>query len=287
MKDRYRRLFMIGEAAKIANISRKQLRHYDSLGIFSPAYKDPETGYRYYTEKQLREIFLIRDMRHLGMSLDKIGEILMKCEDITSVELCLEEHMRDKQRDIMQAQYELSQTCSYISRICEALSYQTQHDIQKGYVEPFFAISQTLQWNPEEDGYAVRSWVLSDLIMEAREHRMLCRENISIIPVHGRQFLDTNMPSSPIEATFGWVVQQSNFPEKLKKYGGFYAISSPVIGDDSAKKPVYQRLLNYAEENHILLDDFVMERHIVGSSMARGSDKRVIRIYLPIRESFE
>lgn len=43
----------IGKVAKLKNVSIKSLRYYDEIGIFQPAYINPQTNYRYYTRSQL------------------------------------------------------------------------------------------------------------------------------------------------------------------------------------------------------------------------------------------
>lgn len=56
----------IGQVAQIKNIHIKSLHYYDKIGILKPAYKDPYSGYRYYTAEQM--IFL--DIIQLFVALD-------------------------------------------------------------------------------------------------------------------------------------------------------------------------------------------------------------------------
>lgn len=42
-------LLSIGELSKITGVHIKALRYYDSLGILTPTYVDPDSGYRYYS----------------------------------------------------------------------------------------------------------------------------------------------------------------------------------------------------------------------------------------------
>lgn len=42
-------LLSIGELSKITGVHIKALRYYDSLGILTPAYVNPDSGYRYYS----------------------------------------------------------------------------------------------------------------------------------------------------------------------------------------------------------------------------------------------
>lgn len=46
-------LFTIGELSKLQNISRQTLIFYDKIGLFCPAYTNPDNGYRYYNANQL------------------------------------------------------------------------------------------------------------------------------------------------------------------------------------------------------------------------------------------
>ena len=65
-------LFTIGEISKHQNISRQTLIFYDKIGLFRPAYVDPENGYRYYSTAQLDYLDTICIMKKFGFSLDEI-----------------------------------------------------------------------------------------------------------------------------------------------------------------------------------------------------------------------
>lgn len=65
-------LFTIGEISKHQNISRQTLIYYDKIGLFRPAYVDPENGYRYYSAAQLDYLDTICIMKKFGFSLDEI-----------------------------------------------------------------------------------------------------------------------------------------------------------------------------------------------------------------------
>lgn len=65
-------LFSVGELAKHQNISRQTLIFYDKIGLFSPAYVDPNNNYRYYTATQLDYLDTICIMKKIGFSLDEI-----------------------------------------------------------------------------------------------------------------------------------------------------------------------------------------------------------------------
>ena len=69
-------MYLIGEFSKIAQVSGRQLRHYDQLGLLIPEYSDPQTGYRYYSASQLPRLNRILALKEMGMSLDQIKRML-------------------------------------------------------------------------------------------------------------------------------------------------------------------------------------------------------------------
>ena len=68
-------LYTIGEVAKLANVSIQTLRYYDQIGLFKPAFVDPETNYRYYKDLQLYHLDLIKSLKYIGTSLEDIKKV--------------------------------------------------------------------------------------------------------------------------------------------------------------------------------------------------------------------
>jgi DNA-binding transcriptional MerR regulator len=66
----------IGEFARRSRLSPKALRLYDGLGLLSPARVDELSGYRYYDDAQLQEARLIATLRHVGVPLTTVKELL-------------------------------------------------------------------------------------------------------------------------------------------------------------------------------------------------------------------
>jgi DNA-binding transcriptional MerR regulator len=81
----------IGEMAKINHITEQTLRLYDREELFSPVYRDENTGYRYYDIRQSAQLDMIRYMKALGMPLKEI-RIHMKKWDMGRVKQLLREN---------------------------------------------------------------------------------------------------------------------------------------------------------------------------------------------------
>jgi DNA-binding transcriptional MerR regulator len=66
----------IGDFAKLSRVSVKALRLYAEVGLLNPVQVDPFTGYRYYSEEQLKPAKLILVLRRLDMPLLTIRQVL-------------------------------------------------------------------------------------------------------------------------------------------------------------------------------------------------------------------
>lgn len=65
-------LFSIGELSKLSDISRQTLIFYHQIGLFCPAYTNPDNGYRYYSAGQMDDLDTICIMKKIGFSLEEI-----------------------------------------------------------------------------------------------------------------------------------------------------------------------------------------------------------------------
>lgn len=74
MKKYDESLFRIGEVTKILGITRKTLLVYEDMGLLTPAVKDKDSGFRYYTADNITQIRSIRSLQSLGLSLKEVAE---------------------------------------------------------------------------------------------------------------------------------------------------------------------------------------------------------------------
>ncbi|MFD3647945.1 MerR family transcriptional regulator [Streptomyces cyaneofuscatus] len=66
---------LIGEVARRSGVSARMLRHYESLGLVRPSGRTG-SGYREYSEEDIRRIFHIESLRALGLSLREVKRAL-------------------------------------------------------------------------------------------------------------------------------------------------------------------------------------------------------------------
>lgn len=69
-------MFTIGDFAGLGRVSIRMLRHYDSIGVLSPAAVDPVNGYRLYNAEQLSRLNRVLALKDLGFTLAQVRSIL-------------------------------------------------------------------------------------------------------------------------------------------------------------------------------------------------------------------
>ena len=82
MKKHNDDLFQIGEVAKILGITRKTILVYEDMGLLTPAVKDEESGYRYYSADNMTQIRSIKSLQALGLSLKEVAGYYYDTENL-------------------------------------------------------------------------------------------------------------------------------------------------------------------------------------------------------------
>ncbi len=68
------RFFKISELSKASGVNLETIRHYEKLGLITPAQRQ-ENGYRIFGEKQLSQLRFIKTCRSIGFSLEEIKRL--------------------------------------------------------------------------------------------------------------------------------------------------------------------------------------------------------------------
>ena len=75
-------LFQIGEVTKILGVTRKTLLVFEDMGLLTPAVKDENSGFRYYSADNMTQIRAIRSLQALGLSLKEVAEYYYDTKNI-------------------------------------------------------------------------------------------------------------------------------------------------------------------------------------------------------------
>lgn len=69
-------MLRIGDFAQMTGVTPRLLRHYEALGVLTPAETNQRTGYRYYSRAQVTTLERVLAYRDAGLPLAVIAQIL-------------------------------------------------------------------------------------------------------------------------------------------------------------------------------------------------------------------
>jgi len=94
---------LIGELAERSGVSARMLRHYDSIGLLSPAERS-HGGFREYSDSDVQRLFHVEGLKSLGLSLNEITEVLA---DLSFSPAAMVAQLVDRTRDRLAREQEL------------------------------------------------------------------------------------------------------------------------------------------------------------------------------------
>lgn len=143
---------LIGQMARLNHTTLATLRHYDKVGILSPVYVNPETGYRYYDVQQCLVFHMIQHHKALNMSLKEIKEILRRNDyDF------LEQIQKKKLDEVNQALAEFEFRKEELERMMKGADHFC-HRPPNGFIQMGFITAEYVY-----EKKAVRNYVLEDI----------------------------------------------------------------------------------------------------------------------------
>ncbi|KAM3114668.1 MerR family transcriptional regulator [Phormidesmis sp. 146-33] len=151
MNQQQQNLFSIGSFSSASRLSIKALRLYDQLGILKPSYVDPESSYRYYQTKQLREARLIRMMRQIDIPLATIRKVLSSTP--VEAETLVHHYWQAQENRMNQGRQVVPELISYLKQEVTAMTLE----VSVKTVQPQHILSLTHHVKVEQLDEHIRS----------------------------------------------------------------------------------------------------------------------------------
>lgn len=160
------RLFTIRQAAHACSLSRASLLRLEKKGLLTPAYTNPDTGYRWYDNDNIARILQIQKFQCMGFSQKEISyyyeskgmadNILASMKEKLSLLQQQVEEMRIRAQDVPDMTINIVKIPETVCCIhsFKGISYQNKYDaiysffhecVEKGYVlapKPLFFINE-------------------------------------------------------------------------------------------------------------------------------------------------
>lgn len=123
----------IGQLAKTANVSIDTIRFYEKTGLLRPCARRP-SGFREYSELDLRQLKFIRRGRLLGFSLEEIGQLLaLDGGETSAASALIQQQLRVIDRKIEELQHWRGSLLEFIEP--RVVSGAQRHSILDGFTD--------------------------------------------------------------------------------------------------------------------------------------------------------
>lgn len=100
----------IKQAAEMFDLTVDTLRYYEKVGVIPPVHRN-KNGYRDYTTSDLNWIYLVKNLRNAGLSVESLIEFatLAQSREIQNVEEAQKQVLRDQLKELDEKLDELNQ----------------------------------------------------------------------------------------------------------------------------------------------------------------------------------
>lgn len=268
-------LFPIGEVSKLFHISVSSLRHYENIGLLSPEYISPDSGYRYYSTEQFEVLNTIRYLRALDMPLNEIEDFL-KNKDINRIS----EKLRQQKQVVLKKQQELKRIEQKIERRLSWLS-----DAQS---TPLDAIS-LIQLPPCRIVWVDSSLKISSSHDMETSIRKLDKSDAEAVVFLGKVGLGISAEhlearqTNRYDGIFLILDQEDIYKGKTLDLPETLCVRLRFRGSHTEAQAQYKKILEYIENHKMQIVGFSREITLIDYGITNDTEKFVTEICIPVK----
>lgn len=268
-------LFSIGDVAKLFHLSVSSLRHYEDVGLITPEYTDPCSGYRYYGARQFEVLNSIRYLRALDMPLTEIADFLGN-RDV--------ERMEEKL---------LSQKQAVIAKQEELKRIERKIDNRLRMIEDarnsIFDTVQLTHKNACRMVWVIDSLKIRDFLDMEAPIRKLDREQAEAVVFLGKVgvgIAPENLQKGCFDSYDGIFLildEEDHFEGETMEVKETLCVSIRFHGSHAEASIEYLKLMSYITEHKLEISGFSREITMIDYGLTDDLDKFVTEISIPVK----
>ena len=237
-------MFSIGEVSKCQNISKQTLIFYDKIGLFQPAYVDPNTGYRYYSANQIDYLDTILIMKKIGFSLKEIKKH-MQHYNISSSLVAFRKQVDAIDQRIQELRLIRNRVLHRCDQMESAIKYRGNDNdvIIEGLPVQYILFREVEKpYTLKEISLATKK-CFTDSFQEQLPIYFQCGVIVPFKHIQESRFTEATMAFLPIES--------NNKSTNIKQLPAGKCVSIYHVGDYLSIGRSYQKLLHYCKANSL------------------------------------
>ena len=270
-----KRLFSIGEMARLFHLSVSSIRHYESCGLIKPEYVDPDTGYRYYSPRQFESFNTIRYLRALDMPLDDIEDFLHD-RDIDKIEEKLSRQkviVAEKQQELARIERKIDAQMQRL-RDAQSAALGRIEIVRVPACRIFWTENHTTAQEPESLDLST-----SDLAAAQTEAIIfLGKVGFSISEQHLKE-----KQYAQYDGTFLLLDEADRFDCALLSLPETLCVRARFHGHHLQSPEQYRKLEEFIREHHLQICGFSREITLIDYGITNDPEKFVTEICIPVK----
>lgn len=276
MDKNYQNYFTTGEFAKLCNVKKQTLFHYDELGIFSPEIKT-DNGYRYYSFVQLETFLVISILKELGMPLNLIKNYLDHRSPSELIELLEKQKtvIADKIAELQNMHHLIERKIQMAQDACTI----NPNEIVLKFLPAAYLVRTPTKNMDKEKNIAIS---LSQHIHYCKQHN-ICSSSIT------GEILSFEDIKNDIYTHYTYFYttldEESYAHHNFVKEAGLYLIAHHEGGYYTLPK-TYKKILNFLDEHHLNVKSAFYEDVLLDDLSVDGYENYVFKISIMVEENF-
>lgn len=282
-------LYTIGQLSKLCNVPIQTLRFYDKEGLLKPESRDYENQYRYYSEKQLLQLLVIRELKSIGFNLDDIKRFILH-KDLNIFPNKLEEKTVEIINNIKKLNMQLQQALENYNRVKNGLNILKAYNeigsenvIEKNNVEVTLIPECLVVYTNYRSKYNANELFLERVaeLMAIRDKYQLYSHGPLTAVFHDHYTAQFLSDTCCFELCIPIIEENKECPN-IRKFGGFYGASTIYVGGYKDMLVAYLSLVKWIENYGYKITGPAMEQYIIEPQNTDYEKDYVTKIIFPI-----
>lgn len=279
---RMKRRYTIGDLSKITGINTKTLRLYDQKGLLKPSERDEDNNYRYYSEQQVVDAVMIREMKLRGFSISE-QKILLQTPDLGTLKAELENKIATVQQDIDALQDQLKYSQSVLGLVENALQV-SEHEAESSQIKFEVTPARTVLFIRKK-GYVNANQLFWDRYNELQK----LREELQVTPAgpfsaifHDHYFNQFFFEEGDLEVFLPIQEEHLEGPN-IRRIGAENRASMVFVGWYAQLLATYVELVKQIDKSGHKIAGPAYEEYIVEFSYGVPENQCVTRVAFPVK----
>ena len=256
--------FKIGEISRLYCIVVDSLRYYEKIGLLNPL--RAESGYRYYSVREIWKLNVIRDLRELNFSLEQIGRYLQRHSIDSTLEL-----LQQEEQTIGEKIRELQSLQKNVERRMDSIRRAAEKPTDLITLEPY--PQRRCRFLPE--GYSEEhemDVLIKRLLNTDRDHLYLIGNNQIGTAIPLQTFLKTG------KLQYAGVFAIDENGEQILPAGNYLTVV--YRGDYRKSEDWAKRMIRYAQAHQIRLKGDILELLLVDIHVSSDQEEHITELQI-------